>query len=110
MPLARFWSTSCSHCLNEIPQLYEYVKGNDKIKVVAVALEKDDVDFKKHTANFKNWYNVLGLGKWENSIAKSYDIISTPTYFVLNSDKQIVAKPEFITDVKAYLLENNFSK
>lgn len=97
-----FWSTTCSHCLIEVPQLYEFTNNTENIKVIAIALEDNDVDFKINTAKFKNWSNVLALGKWQNNIAKEYKIISTPTYFVLDKDKRIIAKPEFYKDVKAF--------
>ena len=97
-----FWSTSCSHCLIEVPQLYEFTKNTKNIKVIAIALEDNDVGYKINTANFKNWSNVLALGKWQNDLAKEYKITSTPTYFVLDKDKRIVAKPEFYIDVKTF--------
>ncbi|WP_372745202.1 TlpA family protein disulfide reductase [Lutibacter sp.] len=101
-----FWSTSCSHCVVEVPQLYEYTKDNKNIHVIAVSLENDEVGFKEYSKKFTNWTNVLALEKWQNSIAKQYDITSTPTYFVLDSLKKIIAKPDHIQDVKAFLLEN----
>jgi len=97
-----FWSTTCSHCLVEVPQLYEYIKGNDKVHVIAIALEKDELGFKHHTAPFTKWTNVLGLNKWQNEIAKDYEITSTPSYFVLDSNKKIIAKPEYFKDVKDF--------
>jgi protein-disulfide isomerase len=35
----------------------------------------------------------LGFGKWDNEIGNSYNVTSTPTYFVLDKDKKIMAKP-----------------
>ena len=97
-----FWSTSCSHCVVEVPDLYEYLKDKSNIHVVDVALEKDTLGFDIYKEKFENWTNVLGLGKWQNPIARDYEIVSTPTYFILNADKKIIAKPEQIEDVKAY--------
>lgn len=97
-----FWSTSCSHCIVEVPELYEYLKGKENIHVVDVALENDKLGFDVYNDKFENWTNVLGLGKWENSIAKKYEIVSTPTYFILDANKKIIAKPEYAKDVKAY--------
>ena len=97
-----FWSTGCSHCLKEIPKLYEFTKDNEKIHVIAVALENDELGFNHHTQNFEKWTNVLGLEKWENKIARKYEIVSTPTYFVLDADKKIISKPEYFVDVKAF--------
>ena len=97
-----FWSTSCSHCLNEVPELYEYTKDKTNIHVIDIALENDAVEFEKYTKIFKKWSNVLGFGKWENNIARNYKIVSTPTYFILDANKKMIAKPEFIEDVKAF--------
>ena len=66
-----FWSTTCSHCLNEVPQLYEFINENKKVHVIAIALENDEYGFNHHTEKFEKWTNVLGLGKWENKIANS---------------------------------------
>jgi thiol-disulfide isomerase/thioredoxin len=98
-----FWSTSCSHCLDEIPNLYEYTKDQPNIHVIAVALEDDRKGYDKYTPEYKKWTNLLGLKKWENPIAQTYEINATPSYFVLDRHKTIVAKPEFFKDVKAFL-------
>ncbi|PHS52846.1 MAG: hypothetical protein COB01_06580 [Lutibacter sp.] len=98
-----FWSTGCSHCLVEIPQLYEFIKDNPAIHVVAIALENDELGFNKHTPKYVKFTNVLGLNKWQNTIANEYEITATPTYFVLDKHKRIIAKPEYFKDVKIFL-------
>ncbi|WP_298285014.1 thioredoxin-like domain-containing protein [uncultured Lutibacter sp.] len=97
-----FWSTSCSHCLNEIPKLYEYTKDKPKIHVIAIALEMNDVEFKKQTQNLTKWTNILGLKKWENPIAREYEINATPTYFILDATKKIISKPYYFENVKEF--------
>jgi thiol-disulfide isomerase/thioredoxin len=97
-----FWSTTCSHCLNEIPKLYEFTNGNKAIHVVAVALEDNKTDFDQFAAKLTGWTNILGLKKWENEIAKEYKINATPTYFILDKNKRIIAKPKHFEDLKAY--------
>jgi thiol-disulfide isomerase/thioredoxin len=97
-----FWSTGCSHCIIEVPELYTYLKNNPNITVLDIALENDAVEFEKYKLQFENWTNILGLGKWENAIAKNYEIISTPTYFILDANKKIIAKPGLIEEVKTY--------
>jgi len=100
-----FWSTTCSHCLQEIPKLYEFSLGNAEIHVVAVALEDNKTEFEQFGKKSTTWTNILGLKKWENEMAKEYRINSTPTYFILDKDKNIIAKPEHFEDVKAYFLK-----
>ena len=97
-----FWSTSCSHCLNEIPKLHNYSKLHKNIKVIAVALEKDELGFNHYKEGLQNFTNILALDKWENPIARLYNINTTPNYLVLNKQKKIIAKPYDIEKLKAY--------
>jgi len=95
-----FWSTGCGHCLREIPILYSYTKNSKNTKVIAFSLENNDKDWKKHIQKYPKWHNIIGLNKWENPIARTYQIYSTPTYIVLNKDKKIIAKPETLEEVR----------
>ncbi|PQJ76232.1 TlpA family protein disulfide reductase [Polaribacter gangjinensis] len=98
-----FWSTSCSHCLREIPQLHTFMKDKKNIKVIAFALEKEASAWESFSkTNLFGFHNVVGLKKWENEIARTYQIVATPTYFVLDKNKKIIAKPDEIDDVKAF--------
>jgi len=99
-----FWSTSCSHCLREIPQLHTHMKNKSEIKVIAFGLEEDAFVWETYTkTNLPGWHNVLGLKKWKNPIARTYQINATPTYFILDKNKKIIAKPNEFKDVKEYL-------
>ena len=90
-----FWSSTCSHCLKEIPQLHTYIKTLEKgkIQVVAIGLEYKSNRWENESSKYPEFIHVLGLGKWENEIGNSYNITATPAYFVLNKDKKIIAKP-----------------
>jgi len=90
-----FWSSTCGHCLKEIPQLYKYMeaKVEGELKVIAIGLEDEPFRWRNETFNYPNFVHVLGLGKWDNPIGDAYNIQSTPSYFVLDKDKKILAKP-----------------
>ena len=100
-----FWSSGCSHCLDEIPKIYQLAKtlGPEKLKVIAVGLEDEPYKWRNITMDMPELIHVLGLGRWENSIGNQYDVSATPTYFILDKDKNIMAKPETIEDVQALL-------
>lgn len=99
-----FWSTGCSHCLKEIPVLHSYLKDKKDVKVIAFALENEAFVWQTYSkANLPGWHNVLGLNKWQNKTARTYNVNATPTYFVLDKNKKIIAKPNHIDDVKAFL-------
>ena len=95
-----FWSTGCGHCLREIPELYSFTKDIKKSKVIAFAMELNDTEWKKLASKYIDWHHVLGLNKWENHIARTYQIYSTPTYIVLDKNKRIIAKPETVDELK----------
>ncbi|KAB1066896.1 TlpA family protein disulfide reductase [Tamlana haliotis] len=101
-----FWSSTCSHCLDEIPQLKTFVDTLEKgtVKVIAFGLEEeaDLNNWKKVIADYPEFIHVFGNGRWGNKVAHSYGVISTPTYFVLNKNKKIVEKPEHIEDVEMF--------
>ncbi|MGV6846031.1 MAG: thioredoxin-like domain-containing protein [Lutibacter sp.] len=97
-----FWSTTCSHCLHEIPLAYEFTKSRKDVHVIGFTMENDDLGFKKYAPKYKEWTNILGLGKWQNKTARRYEIHATPTYFILDKNKKIVAKPDHFNDVKKF--------
>jgi thiol-disulfide isomerase/thioredoxin len=100
-----FWSSSCSHCLKEIPELYKSIDSfqNNEYKAIAIGLEDENSSWRSETSYFPNFIHVLALGKWENKIGRDYDISSTPTYFVLDKDKKIIFKPENFDELQQYL-------
>lgn len=96
-----FWSSSCSHCLKEIPKLHEFVKKQEegKYKVIAIGLEDEPAQWKSETYYYPLFTHVLGLGKWENKIGNDYGVSATPGYFILDKDKKIIHKPEELVDL-----------
>ncbi|TWO33884.1 TlpA family protein disulfide reductase [Seonamhaeicola sediminis] len=88
-----FWNTTCSHCLEEIPELHALTKTQNNLKVIAIALEEEPNDWKELIKNYPGFIHVYGLGKWNNPIGNDYGVTATPTYFILNKDKKIIIKP-----------------
>lgn len=102
-----FWSSTCSHCLEEIPQLQAYLKSKEKgmVQVVAIGLEDEPYKWKDLTYRSPEFIHVYGEGKWDNGIGNVYGVTGTPTYFVLNKNKEFVAKPEGFEGVKTFFSE-----
>ena len=96
-----FWSSACSHCLKEVPKLHSKVSSMEKgaYKVIAVGLEDEPYAWRNKIHDFPEFINVLGLGKWQNEIGKNYGVMATPSYFILDKDKKITARPEELEDV-----------
>jgi len=99
-----FWSSTCAHCLHELPQLHDFVKSQEKdtLKVIAIGLEGEANNWKDTITKFPDFINVFGEGKWENVIGDDYGVTATPTYFILNKEKEIIARPDDIVELKTF--------
>ena len=100
-----FWSSTCGHCLKELPALHKKLKESLDIKVIAVGLEDDDLYWKIESEKLETFEHAIAMGKWESEYAKLYDIHATPSYFILDANKHIIAKPETDIEVVEFLKE-----
>lgn len=101
-----FWSTQCPHCTKEVPELYKFMENYKTTSVVAFALEMDDIAFSSWAKNkLYKWHNAIGThpeNKYDNETVRKYNLLGTPTYFVLDKNKKIIAMPDGIEQVKQY--------
>lgn len=108
-----FWEPDCGHCKKVTPKLKTEIldKYKDRgLKVFAVYTQekKDDwVDFiaEKNLFDFINCYDP----HYESNFRIFYDVYSTPTMYLLDKDKKIIAKRLDIDGIKKFL-DNQFKK
>ncbi len=100
-----FWSSTCGHCLQEMPILYNYLKNNAEIKVIAIGLEDDQstIGWRNMILKYPNFSHVYGIDKWKNQTAKNYGVNATPSFFVLDAEKRVLSKPENVKELKVFL-------
>lgn len=96
-----FFSSGCPHCEIELPKFYEFISEIENIRVVAVGLEDQKEDWEKMTANYSEFINILDLDKWNSKKVEKYGITGIPSYFVLDTNKYILAKPENLDELKS---------
>ncbi|SDB59953.1 Thioredoxin-like [Flavobacteriaceae bacterium MAR_2010_188] len=104
--LVIFWSSTCSHCLVEMPKVKEFLQNHKKVKVIAYGLEDDKKHWEEEILKYPEFIHVIGLDKWDNKDAIAYAIDATPSFFLLNQDKEIIAKPEDAEALNKLLEEN----
>ena len=102
-----FWSSTCSHCEAELPKLlekYDKLKAQN-IEIVGFSLDSS-LDEYKSKANIYPWINASEGKGWYSTYGDTYNIVATPTYFILDSDNKIISKPNHVADVLDYLKVN----
>ncbi len=98
-----FWSSTCSHCEEELPKLlakYNDLKSRN-IQVVGLSMDVDKDSYAKKIAAFP-WVNDSELKGWNSSYVDTYNVHATPTYFILDANNKIINKPEHVADVLEY--------
>lgn len=97
-----FWSSGCSHCLQELPKVKTLMENHPNITVLAYGLEDGVRNWNQTIEHFPSFIHTYDLKKWESPLIKAYGVSATPSYFVLDSDKIILAKPEHVEDLESY--------
>lgn len=102
-----FWEPSCGHCKKEIPHLKTAVYDKFAqygVKVFAVYVQVDEAPWKEfieehQLEDFINVYDPYGRSRYR----QFYHIKSTPTLFILDKDKTIVAKKLGVDQIADFL-------
>jgi peroxiredoxin len=100
-----FWEPTCSHCQKEVPRLDSIYRAKWKaegVKIFAVLTENEVPKWKefiqKH--DLKDWVHVYQseearkkeTAAEQPNFKQLYDITQTPTLYLLDKDKHIIAK------------------
>lgn len=111
-----FFEPGCGHCKKIIPEAYEMYQKMDKekVKLVLVDTQVDQKDWEefriKH--NLVDCINLYDPYQYSN-FRNLYDVYSTPTPYVLDKDKKIIAKrigPETIVEFINKMIELDKAK
>ncbi len=107
-----FWEPSCGHCKKEVPHIKSAILdryADRGVKVFAVYCQVDEKPWKEfieehQLEEFINVYDPYG----RTGFRRFYNIKSTPTIFVLDKDKTIVAKKLGVDQIVDFL-EHEFN-
>lgn len=98
-----FWSSTCSHCESELPQLLAKYKElqTKKVQIIGLSLDTDKSSYTSRIVAFP-WINDSELKGWNSSYSETYNVHATPTYFILDANNKIISKPEHVGNVLEY--------
>lgn len=89
-----FWSSTCPHCLREIPKLktlYDEMKG--KLGVYAISLDTSSTDWIKAVNDAKlKWFNVNDAAGWKSEYLSAYAVTSTPSFILLDDNLRWIGR------------------
>ncbi len=103
-----FWASWCDICQIEssnIVRIYNKYK-NKGFGVYAVSLDSDKVEWLTAISDYRfTWTNVSDLNGWNSNSAGMYNIMATPTIYLLDKEGIIIDK-----NLRSYQLEMRLDK
>ncbi len=102
-----FYASWCPHCQTLLPQINELYKNQKekKFEVVAISIDTTKTDWLNFVKNnnLDNWINASDLKGWDGKATTDYFIYATPTMFLVDKDKKLIAIPKTIEELKNIL-------
>ena len=96
-----FWSYSCPHCREMLKELGRLAKKDKDLTIITVNVSGDlkKVKCLLKKSGLKKAYNVADGKGWDSPIVEDYAVDMTPSLFLLDENKIIIAKPFDIEEV-----------
>jgi peroxiredoxin len=101
-----FYASWCPHCQEVMPKINELYKNQDKykLKILAISIDTSKADWLNFVQkNNFNLINVSDLQGWNGKAANDYYLYATPTMFLINKKREIIAKPVNVEEVKKWM-------
>ena len=100
-----FWEPDCGHCKTETPKLRDfYSEYRDKgVEVFAICTQNNREEWENYIAeNRLEWINGWDPMR-ETSYDFYYNVRATPLLYILNSEKEIIAKKLPVDNVEDFI-------
>jgi len=104
--LVIFWATWCPHCTRLLPEIKKWYIHERQIdlEIYSVSINTSRFDWEEHLLmNNYPWVNVCNFQGWEGKVSADYNIYATPTMFILDRNRKILAKPLTFREFKKEL-------
>jgi peroxiredoxin len=100
-----FWAGDCPHCAAILPEVGNlYAQYREKAEFIGISADDDDKTWREALAEENlQFINIAELKGWNGKIVTDYYIYATPTFFVLDGNGRITAKPAGLAELRAAL-------
>ena len=105
--LLLFWASWCPHCAQVLPEIHRITDTINsgsrapKLSTVAISLDTDRKAWQALVQHgTSTWLHTSELKGWAGETPSRYNVYATPTMYVLDKDKRIIARFGSIDQLK----------
>jgi len=105
--LVMFWASTCEHCEKMILKLHEWYQSDNRpdIEVVAISVDTSRYHWEAFMDEHRlTWISAFDPDGWMGKVPEAYNVYATPSVFLLDSKRRIIAKPltyrEFLRSIR----------
>jgi len=102
-----FWAGWCPHCNEMLPMIKSWYSQMPKgeLQIFAISLDHSKTAWQEAVdqVGFEEFYNLSDLMEWEGEVTESYNVYATPTMFLVDRNRKILAKPLTVKELKEYI-------
>jgi thiol-disulfide isomerase/thioredoxin len=91
-----FWASTCEHCREMLPELNRWYQQENHLdlEVLAISVDTSETEFKSFYQELQpTWITARDPLGWTGKIEGDYNVYATPTLYLLDRDRIIVARP-----------------
>ena len=102
--LVVFGASTCPKCMEELPKIVGNYKNwrNTGLEVLYVSLDTDKTEFKQKVKGYP-FFTYCDFSKWEGKVVQDYYVFGTPTYFILDKNREIILRPNSVKQIDAWV-------
>tara|TARA_B110000977_G_C11067467_1_gene488316 strand:+ start:1337 stop:2731 length:1395 start_codon:yes stop_codon:yes gene_type:complete len=102
--LVVFGASWCPMCMEELPKLIQnYVEWrNLGVEVVYISLDTEPQVFEQAVKSYP-FLSYCDYKKWASQIVEDYYVFATPTFYLLNSKREIILRPNSTEQVMSWV-------
>lgn len=94
--LVLFWSSTCDHCNDLLPQLHDWYLNENSydLEVMSISIDSSAASFEQiyRKENFP-WIVAHDPLGWQGRVPADYCVYATPTLYLLDRERTILARP-----------------
>jgi thiol-disulfide isomerase/thioredoxin len=94
--LVLFWASTCAHCRDILPEMADWYSHELSLdlEVLAISIDSSEASFSEACSHLNlPWINVHEPLGWQGKAPSDYHVYATPTMFLLDGERTILARP-----------------